>query len=441
MFNLIGRNAPVLLIIIACLSCKQPIKEVTNTVDSPTGIHEVNLAEIAVGDKSIAIVGATIIDGNGGQPLLDGVVLVTGNTITHVGAAGSVTIPKDAEVIDGKGLSVLPGFIDAHFHYDDMKNLPSIFLQHGVTAVRDPGEWMETYNPERVPGKKNPRLFLCGPHLDMFPPAYPEDAYVVRDSIEAANAVLHNIKAGASAIKVYFRLPPELIRVACSTAHNKGIPVTAHLEITEAMEAIEAGLDGVEHITSFGLSLQSKRKGEKYRQLVLGDNNARKQGRYDAWTSIDTNSPMADSLCNFLVRKGTFVSPTLGAFEYQPAKDSTDSVKLVGFNHMKAITGKMKKAGVRIVVGSHSNIPYAEFGWAFQREMELLVESGFSPAEVIVAATMENARYFRIADRLGSIEKGKIADLVLVNGNPLENISNARNISRVMLNGVWAREE
>ena len=108
---------------------------------------------------------------------------------------------------------------------------------------------------------------------------------------------------------------------------------------------------------------------------------------------------------------------------------------------MKAITGKMKKAGVHIVVGSHSNIPYAEFGWAFQREMELLVESGLSPAEVIVAATMENARYFRIADRLGSIEKGKIADLVLVKGNPLENISNVRNISRVMLNGVWERGE
>ena len=429
------------VLVTAILRCKQPAKVETNNIDSKSAIHEVNLAEIAVGEKSIAIVGATIIDGNGGQPVVNGVVLIKGNTIENVGAAGAVTIPKDAETIDGKGMSVMPGFIDAHFHYDDMKNLPSIFLQHGVTSVRDPGEWIDSYNPERVAGKKNPRLFLCGPHLDMFPPAYPEDAYVVRDSIEAANAVLQNIKDGASAIKVYFRLPPELIRVVCNTAHSMGIPVTAHLEITEAMEAIEAGLDGVEHITSFGLSLQSKRKGEKYRQLVLADNNARKQGRYDVWKSIDTKSPMADSLCNFLVRKGTFVSPTLGAFEYQPGKDSTDTIKLIGFNNMKAITGKMKKAGVHIVVGSHSNIPYAEFGWAFQREMELLVESGLSPAEVIVAATMENARYFRIADRLGSIEKGKIADLVLVKGNPLENISNVRNISRVMLNGVWERGE
>ncbi|ULQ51786.1 amidohydrolase family protein [Flavihumibacter fluvii] len=437
MFKFIARNFPVSLLTIAFLSCNQPLQEDANSIASKPGIHEVNLSEIAVGEKSIAIVGATIIDGYGGQPVLNGVVLVKGNSIENVGAADAVTIPKDAEIIDGKGMSVLPGFIDAHFHYDDMKNLPALFLQHGVTSVRDPGEWIETYNPERVSGKINPRLFLCGPHLDMFPPAYPEDAYVVRDSIEAVNAVLKNIHDGASAIKAYFRLPPDLIRIVCNTAHSKGIPVTAHLEITEAMEAIDAGLDGVEHITSFGLSLQPRRDAEKYRQLILSDNNARKQGRYAVWKTIDVHGPRADSLCKFLVRKGTFVSPTLGAFEYQPGKDSTDTIKLMGFNNMKSITGKMKKAGVRIVVGSHSNIPYAEPGWAFQREMELLVESGLTNSEVIVAATLENAHYFGIADRLGSIEKGKIADLVLVKGNPLENISNARNIQKVMLNGAW----
>ena len=89
------------------------------------------------------------------------------------------------------------------------------------------------------------------------------------------------------------------------------------------------------------------------------------------------------------------------------------------------------------MVGSHSVIPYAEPGWAFQREMELLVESGISNSAVIVAATMENARFFRIDERLGSIEKGKIADMVLVKGNPLKNISDARNVVKVMLNGNW----
>jgi len=104
---------------------------------------------------------------------------------------------------------------------------------------------------------------------------------------------------------------------------------------------------------------------------------------------------------------------------------------------MKAFTGKLKKAGVRIVLGSHSIIPYAELGWAYQREMELLAESGLSNSEIIVAATMENARYFRVEDRLGSVEKGKIADLVLIKGNPLDDIRATRNIVRVMINGLW----
>jgi len=85
-------------------------------------------------------------------------------------------------------------------------------------------------------------------------------------------------------------------------------------------------------------------------------------------------------------------------------------------------------------------IKYAEKGLAYQREMELFAESGLTNSQIIVASTMENARFFRIADRLGSIEKGKIADLVLVKGNPLENISNARNIVKVMLNGIWVRK-
>ena len=98
-------------------------------------------------------------------------------------------------------------------------------------------------------------------------------------------------------------------------------------------------------------------------------------------------------------------------------------------------------AGAKIVVGSHSDVPHAKRGWAFQREMELLVDCGLTPMEAIVAGTLENARYFRIADRLGSIEKGKLADLVLVEGDPLKNISNMRNVKRVMLNGRWISAE
>ena len=104
---------------------------------------------------------------------------------------------------------------------------------------------------------------------------------------------------------------------------------------------------------------------------------------------------------------------------------------------MRRFVGLARLGGVRVVVGSHSMVPYAENGWAYQREMELLREAGLTAMQVIVAATSENARFFRVSDRLGSIEAGKLADLVLVEGDPLSEISALRKVRRVMLHGQW----
>jgi imidazolonepropionase-like amidohydrolase len=144
---------------------------------------------------------------------------------------------------------------------------------------------------------------------------------------------------------------------------------------------------------------------------------------------------VADSLIRFLVDKKTFVSPTLAVFERR--SDRGDSVEVNGFSNMLKFVGMANKSGVQFVVGSHTYVPYAEFGFAFFREMELLNEAGLGNMEVIRAATMNNARFFRIEERLGSIERGKIADMILVEGNPLNDIKTMRNIKRVMLNGVW----
>ena len=404
-------------------------------------LREVNQVAQPPSTSTIAIVGATLIDGRGGPVITDSVVIVRGDRIAKIGQRTLTTVPPGAEVIEAKGLTLLPGLIDSHFHIDGDDPLPALYLSHGVTSIRDPGQWIEAYDAARKASAPVPRLFLCGPHLDSPPPAYPNDSYIVRDADETRNAVNRFVDDGASAIKVYFRLPLALIRVAIDTAHSRGVPVMGHLEIVDARDAINAGIDGIEHATSFGTALLPLRDAEKYRQAVLGDNNARREGRYKVWDAIDLNTPQAKALFKLIVDRGVVVSPTLAVFERQPGDKETVALHVHAFKQMEAFVGMAKKAGAKVVVGSHSDVPHAKRGWAYQRELELLVESGLTPMEAIVGGTLENARYFHIEDRLGSIEVGKTADLILIEGDPLKDISKMRRIKRVMLNGIWQKAE
>ena len=406
-----------------------------------SSLREVNKVAQPTETSVIAIVGASLIDGRGGPVVPDSVIVIRGERIVAVGKQDEVKIPPGAEVVDAKGLTLLPGLIDAHFHIDGDDPLPALYLSHGVTSLRDPGQWIEAYDAARKASAPVPRLFLCGPHLDSPPPAYPADSFIVRDAEETRLAVNRFVDDGASAIKVYYRLPLALIKVAIETAHARGVPVMGHLEILDARDAIRAGIDGIEHATSFGTALLPLRDAEKYRQSVLADNNARREGRYQVWNSINLNTPQAESLFKLIVDHGVVVSPTLAIFERQRGDKDTTDIHVHAFKQMEAFVGLANKAGARIVVGSHSDVPHAKRGWAYQRELELLVESGLTPMQALVAGTMENARYFHIADRLGSVESGKLADLVLVEGDPSKDIRNMRHIKRVMLNGVWQLAE
>ena len=177
-------------------------------------------------------------------------------------------MPEGAEAVNGQGRTLVPGLIDAHFHIERLYQLPALFLKHGVTSLRDPGEWIHVYDPVRNPDVPMPRFFLTGPHLDQKPVAHPGTSFVVESVEETRRAVHRFVDEGASAIKVYYRLPADLIQVACATAHDRGVPVTAHLEIVDADAAIRAGLDGVEHVTSFGTALADPQASERFRADV-----------------------------------------------------------------------------------------------------------------------------------------------------------------------------
>jgi imidazolonepropionase-like amidohydrolase len=415
--------------------------------DSGDGISELSGSKIeirGVNEKELpsennlkAIIGATLLDGTGAEPLSNAVVIIEGDRILSVGKKGAIEIPEGSVILDASGKFILPGFMDAHFHLDRSKKLPNIFLQNGITSLRDPGAWIEAYNGERQEGYDLPRLFLTGPHFDMYPPAYPNDAIIIRDEKEARMQVNKLADKGASAIKIYFRLSLGLIKAVCDEADKRGMVVTGHLETTTAMDAIHAGLDGIEHVTSVGTSLISDQEAENYRQAILLDNNARRSGRYEMWEALTVEGPKADSLIHLMVQKNTFLSATLAVYEVQDPH--TDSIQFKGFQKMLTFIGKANKAGVSMVVGSHSVVPFAELGWAFHRELELLANCGLSNQEIIMAATLNNARFFQVEDRLGSIENGKQADLVVLGSNPLTDIRNMRKIEKVMLNGVWIK--
>jgi len=408
-------------------------------VDLLPPAHEINPPAESSATKTIVITHAALIDGRGGPPIPDAVVVVRGGHILAAGARESVDIPANAEIVDAAGQSVLPGLIDVHFHLDGDVTLPGLYLQRGVTSLRDPGAWIEAYDPVRTLTKPNPRLFLTGPHLDAPPAAHPQDSLIVRDPEEARLAVNRLADQGASAIKIYFRLPIGTIQAITEAAHARGLVTTAHLEIVDAGDAIRVGVDGIEHVTSFGVALSPLREAETFRQGVLANNAYRNAGRYALWSNIDLNAARADAILDLLVAKGTFFTPTLAVFEARPGDAGSNEADARGFSKMLEFVGRAHAAGVRMVVGSHSDVPHAERGGAYMREMELMHEAGMSPSEIIVAGTLEAARFLRVQDRLGTIEPGKIADLILVGGDPLKDLSAMRDVRRVMLDGVWVR--
>ncbi len=401
-------------------------------------LREINLPMAADAIRTLAITGATLIDGRGGAPVMNAVVIVRGDKILAAGMQKSTAIPPGAEILKADGLTLLPGLMDAHFHIERDFELPRLYLSHGVTALRDPGQWIEIYQPIIKSALPQPRCFVAGPHLDQTPHAHPQDAFEVKDAQATRVAVNRFVDEGAAMIKVYYRLPLELIGVACEAAHQRGVPVSAHLELVDADAAIRAGVDGIEHATSFGTALAEPADAERFRTAVRADNNGRRKERYALWAGLNLDtSTRVKPLVDLMRQRNTVLSPTLAVFERRGNDRGTTDVEARAFTNMLRFVTICHRAGVRIVVGSHSSVPKAERGQAYQRELELLAECGLTPLEIISAATWDNARYFRTGARLGTIEPGKLADLVLVNGDPLKDIRAMRQVKRVMLNGRW----
>ncbi|MGB0578536.1 MAG: amidohydrolase family protein [Limisphaerales bacterium] len=393
------------------------------------GLLEVNPPKAPKEISTIALVGARLIDGRGGKPVANASVVVRGNKILAAGA--SVPIPPGARKIDVSGLSILPGLFDSHFHsVNDLKKPVDYLLSRGVTTLRDPGHPFRFYQAVMQTDLAMPRVFLCGAHLDTHPAVWPRQAVLVKDAEHARWTVINHVRRGASAIKIYFRLPLKYHETVCRTAAEQGV-------LVDATDAIKAGVRGIEHVTSFGTSLAAPNDAEAFRRRVRADPNTRKKLRHELWARIDLESPLVQRVVELIVKKGVFVSPTLGIFEKRIGSPGNAERDVRAFGNMLKFVQLCHEAGAKIVVGSHTHHPFAKRGAAYQHEMELLLKCGMTPLEVLTAATIRNAEFFGTEERLGSIEVGKVADLVLVEGDPSRDIREMNRVKHVMLNGNW----
>ena len=405
------------------------------------------LSVLAQQPRTIVLDNVRIVDGTGAAPIENGRIVLQGERIAAVGPAAKVAAPANAERVDLAGKTVIPGLIDLHFHIESDPRLALRQLAHGITAFRDPGQWNEKFVELRrmvaADGLPGPRIFTTGPHIDGENPAYPADSVVARDAEEARRHAETNVAQGASALKIYFRLPMGSARAVIDVCNAHRIPCTAHLEVLDAGELIAAGLHGVEHITSFGVGLVPRLQAETYRQAVLRNNDARRDGRYRLFSAIDLDGPEAKALYAVVKQRRPWVDATLAVFERRADKPAEGTsaelaaVQAAGFRKMQQLTRRLSREGARIVMGGHTEVPFAARGEAPWRELELLVDSGFTPLEAITAATTTAAGFLFRDRELGALRAGLQADLVVLDGNPAADISAIRKVERVMVAGRW----
>jgi imidazolonepropionase-like amidohydrolase len=414
------------------------------------------LAQISVtipGSRAanIALVGGMLVDGTGKPPIADAVVLVKDGRIVKAGTRSELEIPKNAQLIDARGKTILPGLWDMHAHFEQVEWGP-IYLAAGVTTVRDCGNELEFITAVRDMIAEGhglgPRILAAG-FIDGSGPL--AIGLVRADTPEQAREWVDRYhQMGFQQVKIYSSVKLPQLAAAAAEAHKLGMTATGHIpEGITTREAVEAGQDQISHIP-FVLQMMEPSFPE----------GTKRPGRLERFGKIDLDSDTAKKEITFLKEHHTVVDPTLVIYEmgtastakpfstFEPgaakvAPELAQALLDVGppgeltelrekvFEKYVAVVGKLHAAGVPVVVGTDQSVP----GHSVHREIELYTMAGFTPMEAIQAATIVPARAMGMEKELGTVEAGKRADLILVKGNPLEDIHAIRNVEFVMTGG------
>jgi hypothetical protein len=430
------------------------------------------VAPSSAADPVLAFRHVNVIDAAGSPVRPDMTVVVEGQRIVNLGKSGDVQIPKSAKIVDAAGKFLIPGLWDMHVHTifgdwipkDENIILP-LFVANGVTGVRDMGSDLEAvkqWRSEIAAGKLlGPRMIVAGPMLDGPTPRFPSSV-PVSDSASGRKVVDDLKSAGVDFIKIQSLVPRGGYFAAASEANKVGITFVGHVpDAVRASEASSAGQKSIEHFTGVfeGCSTIEDQllRGHK----TLGQNVA------------TFNPERAKTLIALLAKNQTWQVPTLAwergqwlvddidlsqdpLIKYAPVawknrtwpmfkKDiletmDTDPLPVrQRFVQMELeMTLAMFRAGVPFMAGTDTAAGIHIFpGFSLHQELALFVKAGLTPMQALQTATLSPAKFLGTTADMGTVEKGKIADLVLLDANPLEDINNTRKIQAVVLAGRY----
>ena len=427
-------------------------------------------AFVSVGDSVVALTNVTIIDGTGSAPKTGQTIVIRGNRIADVGPASSVKVPAGARVMQLGGSTVIPGLIGMHDHlfYTAAGGRsaqmsftgPRLYLASGVTTIRTTGgrspyaeiNTKEAIDAGRTPG---PRVHLTAPYITGGSNGSAGSMAAITTPEAARRFVAYWAQEGAEWIKAYTDIRSAELKAAIDEAHKRGIKVTGHLCSVSFREAVALGIDNLEHGLFTNTDFDPNKQPD-----VCPANSLVRVG------VASMTSDTARSVIQAMIAKGVGMTSTLAVYEpffaNRPTKDERTLEAMspevrASYLSMRAeidtapswaLTAPMLKnsmafekafvaAGGRLAAGvDPTGIGGALPGFGDQRNYELLVEAGFSPAQTVQIMTANGAKILGNYDQLGTIERGKLADLVVLEGDLAANPSVIRKVTTVFKDGV-----
>ncbi|MEJ7847848.1 MAG: amidohydrolase family protein [Pyrinomonadaceae bacterium] len=428
--------------------------------------------------STVGIRNVTLINMVSGTPETDMTVLISGNRLTRIGKSEKVRIPKGAHVIDGSGKFLIPGLWDMHVHiFNNVSNVGThnkethfpLFIANGVTGMRDmfsdgddiklARQWQTEIDAGTTIG---PRIAV-GSRIVDGPPSFLPNLMVVKTADEGRAAVRTLKKEGAGFIKVYWNLTPDAYYAIADESKKLGIVFAGHVPFSiSAADVSDAGQKSIEHLTGIVETCSSK-EDELRKKEWTPEVGEETYATYDAKKCLN--------LFKRFAKNGTWHTPTailhrgmslydddrfrndvnfkyvskatLNDWANSPQLDKSHEFKVrkERFERLIETIGIMHRAGVPILAGTDNNNPYVIPGFALHDELELFVKAGMSPLQALRTATTNPAKYLGLETSVGTIENGKLADMVILDANPLNEISNTRRINAVIINGRYLPKE